>query len=137
VKSLDNLSGPWRGWSIQDGLRITESLKLTLGGGSLSGTGSDIDGSFRVNGTYDAEGNVSLIRSYTRTTEPSQLGIGIPYRYVGKWDGTLVSGRWFPVANPWYGGPFEMWPEHEEERLELAFEIKEETRELVGPVNAR
>ncbi|MGV3618179.1 MAG: hypothetical protein ACO1SV_22865 [Fimbriimonas sp.] len=110
-------------------------MKLTLGGGSLRGNGTDIDGSFRMDGTYDAEGNVSLIRTYTRTTEPSQLGVGVPYRYEGKWDGTLVSGRWSPIAYAWYGGPFEMWPEHEEERLELAFEVKEETRELVAPVN--
>jgi hypothetical protein len=133
MKSLDGLSGPWRGWSIQDGRRITEALSLTISGGKISGRGTDADGSFLVEGTYEVEGSVSLTRTYTRTREPSQLGAGVPYRYVGKWDGTLVFGRWFPVAHPWYGGPFEMWPENEEERLELSFEIKEEVREPVGP----
>jgi hypothetical protein len=134
MKTLDGLSGPWRGWSIQDGLRITEKLTLTISAGKISGRGTDIDGAFRVEGSYDAEGNVTLTRSYTRTTEPSQMGVGIPYRYQGKWDGALVFGRWFPVAHPWYGGPFEMWPEAEEERLELNMEMEEEVRELVGPV---
>lgn len=138
MKSLDGHSGPWRGWSIQYGMRITEKIKLSIANGKINGNGTDKDGSFLLEGGYDLEGNVLLIRTYTRTIEPSQLGAGIPYRYKGRWDGTLVSGRWCPVANPWSdGGPFEMWPEQEEQRLEIAFEMEEEIRELVGPVPGR
>lgn len=138
MKPLDGQSGPWRGWSIQYGMRITEKIKLSIGKGKISGNGTDKDGSFLVEGDYDPEGNVTLTRTYTRTTEPSQLGAGIPYRYRGRWDGTLVFGRWAPVANPWSdGGPFEMWPEQEEQRLEMASEIEEEIRELVGPAHGR
>ncbi len=129
-KSLDNLSGPWRGMSIQDGRRIPEAIRLTISSGRMSGTGTDADGHFNVEGTYDAEGNVRLTRRYTWTTEPSQQGAYLPYRYMGKWDGTLIAGRWYSLVTQGMGGPFEMWPEREEDLKELAIEF--ETRELVG-----
>ena len=45
---------------------------------------------------------------------------GIAYDYVGTWDGSMVAGRWHPRVTPYYGGPFEMWPE--DGSLELNFE---------------
>lgn len=129
MKSLDELSGPWRGMSIQDGLRISESIRLTIGGGEITGTGDDADGHFDLEGNYDGD-DVVLIRRYTYTTEPSQEGVGIPYRYLGKWDGAMIFGRWSPLVNPMYGGPFEMWPEREEDLEELKIEFAE----FVAPV---
>jgi hypothetical protein len=133
MRSLDGLSGPWRGLSTQDGRRIPEAIRLTIGNGSITGAGDDADGHFVLDGTYDAEGAVQLTRRYTSTTEPSGLGVGIPYQYVGTWDGAFVSGRWYPKASPWYGGPFEMWPEREEDLKELRIELEsdERIRELV------
>lgn len=114
-KLMTAYPGPWIGWSIQDGLRISENLHLSFRGNSFEGTGADKDGDFEVFGDYDPERHsVRLTRRYTWTTEPSQEGVGIPYEYHGVWDGYCVAGRWNPRTVPHYGGPFEMWPEKEE-----------------------
>ncbi|OJU62476.1 MAG: hypothetical protein BGO01_08330 [Armatimonadetes bacterium 55-13] len=134
MKDFNSLSGPWIGWSIQDGLRITESIRLTIQKGIISGSGTDKDGEFELQGAYIERGQkVLMTRTYTRTTEPSQEGVGIPYEYVGSWDGSFVSGRWHPRWNQYYGGPFEMWPADatEELRIELQIEVEEEAP-LVG-----
>lgn len=122
VRTLDSLSGPWRGWSIQDGRRITEALDLLFRDGHLSGTGSDADGDFVVEGEYFADGLVELIRRYTFCTAGPE-GVGIPYVYSGTWDGTLVSGRWWPLGHRAYGGPFEMWPPEEESAIQFEREL--------------
>jgi hypothetical protein len=112
MKELSDLSGPWQGWSIQDGVRISERLMLHIKDYRISGTGTDKDGEFEVVGSYAPKGtSVELTRRYTRTTEPSQDGVGIPYDYAGNWDGALIFGRWCPRGRNWYGGPFEMWPD--------------------------
>ncbi|HMS54502.1 MAG TPA: hypothetical protein PKA27_03805 [Fimbriimonadaceae bacterium] len=112
MKEFNDLSGPWQGWSIQDGLRISERLVLSIRENRISGTGSDKDGEFEIVGTFSPRNSkVELTRRYTVTTEPSQSGVGIPYDYEGQWDGALVFGRWSPRSTPWYGGPFEMWPD--------------------------
>lgn len=111
MKTFEDLSGPWAGWSIQDGLRITERITLQIGQGRISGEGSDMDGEFELIGTFDARRQrVSLTRRYHRTNAPGGEGVGIAYDYFGTWDGALVSGRWNPRLHPMYGGPFEMWP---------------------------
>jgi len=111
MKDFNTLSGPWVGWSIQDGVRISESMSLEIRDGRISGTGTDKDGEFELVGAYTArQERVMLTRRYVRTTEPSQEGVGIPYDYDGTWDGAFVSGNWHPRAAPGYGGPFEMWP---------------------------
>lgn len=126
MKDLSQHSGPWAGWSIQDGLRITESLELRFSGGVVEGTGCDKDGDFQITGSYDSARNiVRLTRRYTWTTEPSQEGVGIPYEYNGTWDGAVVSGRWNPRTSPWYGGPFEMWPIEADEYSLESLEVSE------------
>ncbi len=126
MQDLSELSGAWHGWSIQDGVRITESLHLKIGAGGIDGTGCDKDGDFTVQGSYDTNRNtVRLTRRYTWTTDPSQSGVGIPYEYHGTWDGSVVSGRWNPRTAPWYGGPFEMWPVKEDEYSLEALEVEE------------
>lgn len=129
MRSLEGLSGPWTGWSIQDGRRISESLDLIIAGGKIDGTGSDADGNFRIEGEFDSEGNVELIRAYTYCTSGPD-GVGIPYLYVGKWDGDMIHGRWSPVGFRQYGGPFEMWPAREDIKLETS--IFEEQLTTVG-----
>lgn len=134
MKDFNSLSGPWAGWSIQDGIRITESIRLTITQGRIVGTGTDKDGEFELMGAYIDRGQKVLItRSYTWTAEPSQEGVGIAYEYAGVWDGSFVSGLWHPRRNPYYGGPFEMWPADatEELRIELEQVVKEPL--LVGP----
>ena len=126
MKNFDELSGPWTGLSVQDGLRITERILLTIHKGRISGTGTDKDGHFELTGFYKSRSEeVMLTRCYTHTTEPSQEGVGIPYDYEGKWDGAMVFGRWHPRLHPAYGGPFEMWPDREQDREELAIHLEE------------
>ena len=117
------------GLSTQDGLRISEAIRLSINDGRISGTGVDMDGEFELIGFYSARTEqVMLTRRYTRTTEPSQEGVGIPYDYEGYWDGAMVSGTWHPRNVPHYGGPFEMWPDREMDREELGLSFDE----LVG-----
>jgi hypothetical protein len=128
TRDFNELSGAWAGWSIQYNLRITESMQLSIVKGRISGSGSDKDGEFELAGAYiERKQEVLLTRTYTRTTEPSQSGVGVPYEYVGKWDGNFVSGLWHPR---WYpdmdGGPFEMWPGSDETGLKIEIEIQEE-----------
>ncbi|MEZ0326539.1 MAG: hypothetical protein ACAH95_11600 [Fimbriimonas sp.] len=135
------MSGPWTGLSVQDGLRISEAIQLSIRSGSISGSGTDKDGDFELTGSYhERTQRVQLTRRYTYTTEPSQEGVGIPYDYDGVWDGSMVSGRWqmrmltgrqsADHFGPLLGGPFEMWPNREEDQHELRIEIKEDV--LVG-----
>jgi hypothetical protein len=129
MRDFNELTGAWAGWSIQFGIRITESMNLEIVSGRIRGSGTDKDGEFELIGAYVARKNEVLItRTYTWTTEPSQAGVGIPYEYVGTWDGNFVSGLWHPRRYPDAdGGPFEMWPGSEEHKIELQFE---DVREL-------
>ncbi len=128
MRDFNELSGQWAGWSIQYGLRITESMELSINKGRISGRGTDKDGEFELIGAYiERKQEVLLTRTYTWTTEPTQSGVGVPYEYVGKWDGFFVSGLWFPRRHPDQdGGPFEMWPGGDEESLKIEMEIFEE-----------
>jgi len=126
VKDFNQLSGPWTGLSTQDGLRISERITLAISAGRISGNGADKDGEFELQGFYSSRSQeVKLTRWYTWTAEPSQEGVGIAYDYEGVWDGAMVSGRWHPRSAPYYGGPFEMWPDREEDREELAINLEE------------
>lgn len=102
-----------------------EKLNLSIGKFAFSGEGTDPDGDFVVNGTYDPITHiVQMTRRYTLAPKnPGQ--VGYPFQYLGRWDGMLVSGRWFMPDHPEEGGPFEMWPEREEDREELAIQIDE------------
>ncbi len=112
--------------SVQDGIRISESIRLVIRSGQISGNGSDMDGEFELVGFYtERNQQVMLTRRYTWTTEPSQQGVGLPYDYTGYWDGALVSGVWQSRLTRGMGGPFEMWPDREEDRLELMINIDE------------
>lgn len=123
MADFSELTGPWLGWSIQEGLRISERMRLIIRGTVIEGEGTDMDGEFELTGSYDPRTErVLLTRRYYNTTEPSQSGVGIPYDYEGKWDGTLVGGMWHPRANPHYGGEFEMWPDRDEETETLRLE---------------
>ncbi|MBC8065504.1 MAG: hypothetical protein H7Y17_11775 [Chlorobia bacterium] len=134
MRDFNELSGAWAGWSIQYGLRITESIQLTINKGRIFGSGTDKDGEFELVGAYiDRKQEVLITRTYTLTTEPTQSGVGIPYEYVGKWDGLFVSGLWFPRRYPdMDGGPFEMWPGGEDMKLEIQAEVEEEAPLAVG-----
>ncbi len=111
---------------MQDGRRITEKIYMSIIGGRISATGQDADGEFELLGAfYERDQRVLITRSYTRTTEPSQEGVGIPYEYLGFWDGQLVSGRWHPRWVPNYGGDFEMWPATDEDVEALRIELEE------------
>ncbi|MCE9559300.1 MAG: hypothetical protein K8R88_10135 [Armatimonadetes bacterium] len=124
MSDLGATSGPWLGWSIQYGIRIGEQMKLHITDGRVEGTGMDKDGDFEVVGTFGSgPQGISMTRRYSRTNEPSQAGVGIPYLYVGTWDGSIAYGTWCPLLNPHSdGGPFEMWPASEKLSLSMAVE---------------
>jgi hypothetical protein len=123
MRSFNSLSGPWLGWSIQWGNRISERMTLEIREGRISGSGSDRDGEFEIVGSYSERTQmVSLTRRYSWTTEPTQSGVGIPYDYSGPWDGSFVSGMWRPLLSHDDGGPFEMWPASAFDLKELAIE---------------
>jgi hypothetical protein len=124
MKDFCALSGPWLGWSIQDGRRITEKITLKIERtGAFTGEGTDADGEFELVGLWnERRERLTLTRRYSRTTEPSQEGVGIPYDYEGKWDGGIAFGNWHPRHNPYYGGPFEMWPDQDELHFQNADE---------------
>jgi hypothetical protein len=111
------------GQSIQEGFRLTEKMILTIRGSTFYGEGTDVDGDFVLQGTFDAAtGIVSIVRRYTRAPQnPAQ--VGYPFDYLGKWNGEFVSGRWMTRTDFEIGGPFEMWPEREEEMVERKLDV--------------
>ncbi len=111
------------GWSIQNGLRISERMKLTIADSVIFGTGIDKDGEFELSGQFQQRRErVTLTRVYVVTTEPTQSGVGIPYDYDGKWDGQMISGLWHRRGDAHDGGPFEMWPARDEDIESLSLE---------------
>ncbi len=51
-----------------------------------------------------------MIRIYTISNWGPD-SVGIPYEYVGKWNGEFISGFWQVAGIPGTGDDFEMWPE--------------------------
>lgn len=100
-------------------------MTLRIGGGELTGSGEDKDGDFQLNGNYAMDGEVAIVRQYTYCTAGPE-GIGIPYLYRGRWDGSFISGDWRSIYGPSDGGPFEMWPEQAAEE-ESSAEYEQET----------
>lgn len=122
MKEFTSLTGPWVGQSIQEGFRITEKIMIAFKGNAFTGSGSDLDGDFDLEGEFDpADQMVNIIRRYTvAPRNPSQIGYA--FIYIGRWDGHQVTGRWMMSTHPGEGGSFEMWPESEEEAKERAIE---------------
>jgi hypothetical protein len=110
MRSIEETSGPWLGWSIQFNKRIHEKMTLRVESGAITGSGEDADGDFELDGNYDAGGEVAIVRRYTYCTSGPE-GIGIPYLYRGRWDGAHIAGSWGTIFGGHDGGPFEMWPE--------------------------
>jgi hypothetical protein len=127
MRDFNDLSGPWTGLSTQEGVRLSESISLTIRAGQISGSGTDIDGDFDLDGTY-TEGTqlVRLTRRYSRVTDPNRGTPGLPYDYMGRWDGAMVTGMWRQRDFPANGGPFEMWPSREEDMRELQIQLEEQ-----------
>ncbi|MDX2064523.1 MAG: hypothetical protein SFX74_02150 [Fimbriimonadaceae bacterium] len=131
MRSLQSCSGSWLGWSIQDAVRISESMRITFAPGEFAGEGTDKDGDFVLQGTFDADGNVTIDRRYTRTRSQNPETTVWVYPYIGRWDGTFISGFWHYPLGEAEGGPFEMWPANEEQIAELSLqEFNAERRAL-------
>jgi hypothetical protein len=122
--------------SIQGRRRIGETIRLRINGCLIEGEGTDADGQFHLQGTYDpATQHVTITRRYSWTNEPNGLSVNIPFDYTGEWNGMMVSGVWRMRADPLERGPFEMWPNRDEDRLELAIEL-EEGKLLAGTIKS-
>ncbi len=128
MKQFENLSGPWTGLSLQGPRRLTEAIKLRITNGVITGEGSDVDGDFVLDGRYDPTTEfVQIDRRYTYVARPEYGSTWVVYRYQGKWDGAMVYGHWNQCDSPSNCGGFEMWPNREEDRMELAIDIRELT----------
>lgn len=115
-KDFLELTGPWTGLSIQAGMRIQEAISLTITPHQIEGLGTDNDGDFVLDGSYDARRQrVSLTRRYTWTSNGTDDGVGVPYQYDGYWDGEMVVGAWHQRDYPANQGTFEMWPDKPKE----------------------
>ena len=90
-------------------------MTLHVGAGKIAGTGEDADGDFVVEGDYEMNGDVAMVRHYTYCTSGPE-GIGVLSVYRGRWDGGAVSGDWRFISGE-DGGPFEMWPEDASEDI--------------------
>lgn len=65
-RSLDaTQSGVWSGYWVQDGNRGVMSLDIRIENNLISGQGSDEVGPFVLNGEYDSQGNVKIVKNYT------------------------------------------------------------------------
>lgn len=110
MRQLSDLSGPWRGWSISGRNRGTVVAELAFGASTILGDGIGPLGRFHLEGQYTGEsGRVVFSKHYA-----DRMVI-----HEAKWDGTLISGRWFysclnmseagPMADSG-SGSFEIWP---------------------------
>lgn len=153
-RPFESLSGPWTGWSIQDGFRLSERMSLTISRAEdasdhrrdfasetaptfsttdtvilIRGWGTDSDGDFSMDGYYvPLNSEVHIVRRYIRAPKnPAQ--VGYPFFYEGRWNGYCIHGTWRASTEPDNNGPFEMWPESEDEIDDFMFEevFKSET----------
>jgi hypothetical protein len=124
VRDIRDCSGPWKGTWVQGKVRGTMAFSLLFIGNRISGRGTDMDGPFTMDGEVESD-QVYLVKSYP----------WLIVRYDGRWNGTFVAGRSTigPLAHGEFGS-FEMWPEDEEEAIELAREV--ESFERLEPVGA-
>ena len=100
-------SGGWHCRWIQDATVGLEELQLLVEGGSLRGSGTDLDGIFEYEGAAYREGTVSLTKRYVKAFIPVPPSIS----YIGHWDGESITGHWIADQDPGNHGPFQMWPQ--------------------------
>ena len=118
MRSLEDCSGPWVGFWIQDGKRGNMRLSLTFLSGRILGGGNDDNGPFAIAGTYGSDGGVEATKMY------GHYG----FRYYGHWDGAMIFGYSEQIGFPSNGSQFEMWPEGEDLTLEEIIAERELTR---------
>jgi hypothetical protein len=130
VRDLQDLSGPWTGFWVQQAERVHMHLTLNFANGNVTGGGRDQIGGFSVNGIYAQDTGRVL---FTKTFSTHSV------EYSGTWDDRMIAGAWMMD----YGtvvdrGEFEIWPEKGGEAEEEQTEPAEEVRELAsqGPATA-
>lgn len=97
-------SGTWRGWWEQAGWGRQSMTHFTLRfhDGVIEGEGRDVIERFIFQGTYDAQGNVRMIKQYTGKRSHQVL-------YVGTYDGEgTIFGQW--SIGEFGSGPFAIAP---------------------------
>ncbi len=93
----DSGSIPCDGWWAQDeiGRHEMEGLRLTISATRIAGSGVDVVGAFRLDGTRASDGRVRLVKQYL-----GQHAVG----YAGHFDGqTRLAGTWRleGMRGPW------------------------------------
>lgn len=97
------LSGRYRGhWDqVVYGRQSMGDLVLHFEDGVVTGSGEDVVGKFRFDGTYDAAGNLVMVKTYLGRHQ---------VRYVGRYDGEgTIHGTW--TIEPLWSGTFALTPE--------------------------
>jgi hypothetical protein len=118
-RPLEQLSGRWVGWWIQERTKGHQAMMLMFRDGQITGKGQDQSGRFDVAGEYDGV-DVTLTKSY----------VGWDVRYFGTYGGEMISGRWTITSGGAYqAGVFEIWPEGD--RLDVEALLEERARELI------
>lgn len=120
MRPLEDLSGPWAGWWMQDGTKGEMTLALEFADGRVRGHGRDPIGGFQISGMIRGA-SVDLLKGYPLET----------VRYRGVWDGSVVSGEWrIGSRERTLTGPFELWPVGDE--LSMEGFMAEESLTLAG-----
>ena len=114
-RSLDETSGPWSGFWIQDSIRGTMRAQLEVRNGLIVGSGTDMSGRFEMVGTYSGTGEVNLRKNYCSTSVAMGAAPCLDYR--GTWTGTFVHGEWAQTGYWFNQGVFELWPDDEAEQI--------------------
>lgn len=120
MRDLEQRSGKWVGFWIQDPVRGHMGMTLRFESGRVWGEGIDQIGPFDFSGKYDLEGLVDMKKRYMTHH----------IRYRGKWDGQMIFGQW--NLGKWDDGEFEIWPEEEEKSIEMELQIQPEELNLRG-----
>jgi hypothetical protein len=114
-RSLDETSGPWSGFWVQENIRGTMRVQLDLRAGIIVGSGSDMSGRFEMVGSYSTNGEVTIRKTYCSTSVA--LGAAPCLDYRGSWTGTFVHGEWSQMPEAFNHGIFELWPDDEAEQI--------------------
>jgi hypothetical protein len=104
-KRLEECSGPWSGFWLQDLVRGNMRLRLVFKSSNINGGGNDPIGEFTITGIYQQDSERVIFTQVYKTHSVD---------YSGVWDGQMIYGRWtLDDAVFTESGEFEIWPDKE------------------------
>ncbi len=117
MKLLQDCSGNWTGFFVQQKFRGWMKIEMQIDSKTLSGKGRDDDGTFVMRGSHSSEsGAVEIDKIYPN----------LYVDYHGRWDGEMISGTWELFDDD--SGVFELWPLDDEEEVRKLSELAKSMR---------